>query len=523
MKEERHPGPNSGEFGYSGLKMKNPEISARSSKLTNPASWLWTMEWNKRCHLHREARSLMAKKAKKAPNPTPAQDVRPSRVDNAHAAPRRSNRSGGSQVPSKTQISQVSKASQGASTGASKGALKSASNGANEAGGFGVVPDNADDSSSVAHNRVSPPPAVPHLATTIATIHVDFATPEEALLEHAEQLGLQLSEQQRRVDRREATLTSRESELESELRNARLELQHQQETLANYEEQLVERDAELKRRLTEIATLQLSGEYDLATQVKEASQRDRQLLRREGEIQETERRLDRLARQVARREAKHELEKQRTQRDIDKQRQQQAGQVETDRRQHLRLLRQWERRRRKEGYVSHVDQQQLLDRLAELDDRAQDIETRLQLGLDEIERKWAALRKATGDVEAKRLEHEKRLENRHSSLIAMKESVAREQRENRETLREALDLRMAAELLFRQVAKKNGTAETVSQWGELRARLTRLREEEQAHQKQQRQEMAELARRLSQRQREMREYRDQLLRWRRDTLAAIQT
>jgi hypothetical protein len=169
-----------------------------------------------------------------------------------------------------------------------------------------------------------------------------------------------------------------------------------------------------------------------------------------------------------------------------------------------------------------VPEQSLLSRLSDLDQRAEEIERRLKLGTRELDRHVVEHQKVIRTAADRQQKREKQLDSRQAAVSAMRESLSREQREQREILRETLDLRMAAEILFRQVAKKNGMSQTVSQWGHLRARLAQFRDRELAEQHQQRSEMVEVARRLGRRQKEMRQYRDQLLRWRKETILAFE-
>ncbi|MFP6676263.1 MAG: hypothetical protein VB878_14360, partial [Pirellulaceae bacterium] len=115
----------------------------------------------------------------------------------------------------------------------------------------------------------------------VTTISVEFSSPDESLRNQAEQLSLHLSEQQRRVDRREASLIGRASEMENELRAARLQVQHQQRSVEDYEKQLAEQQSELKRRLAEVATLQVSAEQDHKSRNEQIEDRETQLQRRE--------------------------------------------------------------------------------------------------------------------------------------------------------------------------------------------------------------------------------------------------
>jgi hypothetical protein len=373
------------------------------------------------------------------------------------------------------------------------------------------------------HNLASTPGATGKTPLPIVpTIHVDFFAPDEAFREQAQQLSHTLSEHQRQVDRREATLTGREAELENQLRCARLELQHQQETLEGYERQLKESGADLRSRLAQVAASELASERDQQSRIVELEHREKVLDRREAEIGENEQGLERLSRQLTRREAKAKLEEQRGERELERQRQQHGARTEEDRRQHLRLLRQLERRQRAKTASRPADQAGFVERLAELDERAQDIERRLTLGLSEIKQQWDRFRQSAQSTEARDESRARQLDARQAALAAIQESVTSQQKKNHAALREALDMRMAAELLFRQISKQDGAASTVGQWGELRARLAKLRDEELAQQYRQQRKIAEVARRLAERQQEMRDYRDQLLRWRRDTIAAFE-
>jgi hypothetical protein len=379
----------------------------------------------------------------------------------------------------------------------------------------------------VAH--VAPPGAASLSAETprslppapVTTISVEFSSPDESLRNQAEQLSLHLSEQQRRVDRREASLIGRASEMENELRAARLQVQHQQRSVEDYEKQLAEQQSELKRRLAEVATLQVSAEQDHKSRNEQIEDRETQLQRREAALREREQQVEMTDRRLAHREAQLDLERKRSERQVAHQRQLHATQVEADRQQHERLLRQLDRRNQRSIEAVTVHEHTLLNRLNELDERAADIDRRLRLGLRELARKADDHQQAIRIAEERQQQGENQLDTRRAAVSAMRESLAREQREQREILRETLDLRMAAEILFRQVAKKNGMPETVGQWGQLRARLAQMRDRELAEQHQQRSQIIEVARRLSQRQKEMRQYRDQMLRWRKETMLAF--
>jgi DNA repair exonuclease SbcCD ATPase subunit len=385
-------------------------------------------------------------------------------------------------------------------------------------------PNRLDDGHTTTRGaaRQSGETVTPLPPTPVTTISVEFASPDESLRKQAEELSLRMSEQQRRVDRREASLTGRASEMENELRAARLQVLHQQQTLENYEKQLAERDAELQRKLADVATLQVSSEQDFQSRNKQLQEREQQSQQREQTVRRSEQQLEIADRQLARREAKLALEQQRSERELVHQRQRHAAQVEADRRQHQRMLRQSDQRNGRPVPTVIVPEQSLLSRLSDLDQRAEEIERRLKLGTRELDRHVVEHQKVIRTAADRQQKREKQLDSRQAAVSAMRESLSREQREQREILRETLDLRMAAEILFRQVAKKNGMSQTVSQWGHLRARLAQFRDRELAEQHQQRSEMVEVARRLGRRQKEMRQYRDQLLRWRKETILAFE-
>jgi hypothetical protein len=365
----------------------------------------------------------------------------------------------------------------------------------------------------------------------------------EQIHSQALQLGSYLRAKQQELDRREALMNAREAKLENELRIARLWVRERDELDREREASFSVRQRALDEQAAAVAAAEFSAEHDAAARQAECQMREERALVREANLREQELRL--AAQLTAIEEARERLEQQRVE--------QATERLAAEQKLAMRVA---EAERLAQLQLANLERARVAieAREQELEQRAEELagrrdreawESRLtarQNELEQAERLLAAHARDLDDgraalvAEREKIQREARderralaqwqqreradISERRQQLDASEEALARH-REAVEKLRadaakmhrEGLEMRLVSEQLWLELARQAPAAELTRSLATIRQRLADHYRDATQRLAAQQAELVRLGERLDQQQQRLVEQREQLQTW----------
>lgn len=338
------------------------------------------------------------------------------------------------------------------------------------------------------------------------TAEMMAAVAGESLEIRREQLQLQVSqlaghlrERLREVDRREAAINARGSQLEADLRASRLWLREREMAFQERENELRRQIEELQERLEPRTAGATGEEPDPHLRLEDLNEREQQLMLRESEIRERRLDVERQAAAVHHAQQLWEQQRSREEREQAHSREQFTNQIDVLAREREAALESGERM-----LVEHALQLDR-ERAALLADR--------QAWEQQKTRERQAIEDLRHSAEGELADRRTRLEARQEWLERQRTGLEHVRNEALSLHRQSLEMRLLAEQLWSQISNRLSPAEITHSLAQLRLKLAeqyRLEEEQLAAQKE---SLVQLGERISEQHRELVQLRTGLREW----------
>jgi hypothetical protein len=319
------------------------------------------------------------------------------------------------------------------------------------------------------------------------------------------QLAGHLRERLREVDRREATLNARASQLEADLRASRMWIREREVEFQERENELRRQIEELQERAAPRTEGETSELYDAETRLAELNEREQQLSLRENEMRERRFEVERQAAAIRHGQQLWEQQRSRQQRDLALSREQLTLELDARAREREAAL--------ESGEAMLVEHALQLDR-----ERAALLADRQAWELQRT-REREAIEDLRASAEGELADRRTRLEARQDWVERQRVGLEQVRNEALSLHRQSIEMRLLAEQLWSQITSRLSPAEVTQSLAQLRVKLAdhyRLEEEQLAARKN---ELVELGERIAAQHEELVQLRSGL----RDWAAARQT
>jgi len=313
------------------------------------------------------------------------------------------------------------------------------------------------------------------------------------------QLAGHLRERLREVDRREATLNARASQLEADLRASRMWLRERQAEFQERENDLRRQIEELQERTAPRPESDSSELLDMESRLAELNEREQQLSVRESEVRERRFEVERQAAAIRHGQQLWEQQRARQERDLSLSREQLAGEIE--------VL----SREREEALVA--GEAMLVEHALQLDRERAALVSERQAWEQQRARERDAIEDLRRSAEDEFADRRTRLEARQDWVERQRVGLEQVRNEALGLHRQSLEMRLLAEQLWSQISSRVSPAEVTQSLAQLRQKLAEQYRLEEQQLDTKKHELVELGERIAAQHRELAQLRSGLRDW----------